>query len=129
MIMTMLMTTGDLSSMFNGINIINRQKTPNCGILMKYKQQDSVARPPCHFSMALFWDVNQDSLDIEAHSRFIIARVVTRGNLDDWHLLKKIYGKRKIKSEVAYIRCLDQKSISFLCAYFSKEKTDFRCCR
>ncbi|MFW8601937.1 DUF6922 domain-containing protein [Desulfobacterota bacterium M19] len=79
--------------------------------------------------MALFWDVNQDSLDIEAHSRFIIARVVTRGNLDDWHLLKKIYGKRKIKSEVAYIRCLDQKSISFLCAYFSKEKTDFRCCR
>jgi len=80
------------------------------------------------FSKALFWDVEVDFLDMETHARFIIGRVVSRGNMTDWNLLKKLYGKKKIQQETLQIRSLDQKSVSFLSAYFAKEKTDFRCC-
>ncbi len=81
-----------------------------------------------NFSRSLFWDVNIDSLDIEVHSRFIVERVVSRGNMQDWDLLKKMYGKRKIKDEVLQIRYLDKKTISFLSVYFNTEKSNFRCC-
>ena len=76
------------------------------------------------FNKALFWDVQFDSLDIETHARFIIERVVSRGNLADWNLLKKTYGKKRIQQEALQIRSLDQKAVSFLSAYFGMEKTD-----
>ena len=79
------------------------------------------------FNKALFWDVQIDSLDIETHARFIIERIVSRGDLADWKLLKKIYGKKKIKQEVLGIRSLDKKTVSFLSVYFGMEKADFRC--
>lgn len=78
---------------------------------------------------ALFWDVQLSSLDIGAHSRFIIERVVSRGNLTDWNLLKKMYGKEKIKEEVVRMRSLDPKTVSFLSVYFGIARKDFRCCR
>ncbi len=80
------------------------------------------------YRKALFWDVDPGSLDVEAHSRFIIERVVARGNMQDWLMLKKLYGKKRIKAEVLQIRCMDKKTISFLSAYFRVEKSDFRCC-
>lgn len=81
-----------------------------------------------HFQKALFWDVKIDALDIEAHARFIIERVVSRGNLADWNLLKEIYGGERIKNETLRIRCLDKKTLSFLSAYFNIKKTEYRCC-
>ncbi len=52
----------------------------------------------------------------------------TRGNLQDWNILKKIYGKKRIKNEVLKIRCLDKKTLNFLSVYFTVDKADFRCC-
>lgn len=80
-----------------------------------------------NFTPSLFWDVAPDSLDIEAHSRFIIERVVSKGNLQDWNLLKKIYGKERIRTDVLQIRYLDKKTSSFLSVYFGVEKAYFRC--
>jgi len=77
---------------------------------------------------ALFWDVQFDKLDIEAHARFIIARVVSRGNLADWALIKKMYGLKRIEQESVRIKSLDRKSLSFLAAYFFRDKKEFRCC-
>jgi hypothetical protein len=80
------------------------------------------------FNAALFWDVSVESLDIDAHCRFIIERVVSRGGMTDWILLKEIYGIKRISDEVLSVRSLDRKTVSFLSLYFGKEKTDFRCC-
>ena len=80
------------------------------------------------FNKALFWDVQIESLDIETHKRYIIERVVSRGNRADWELLKEIYGKKRIKQEVLKIRSLDKKTVSFLSVYLGVERTDFRCC-
>jgi hypothetical protein len=80
------------------------------------------------FSKALFWDISMESLDLEEHARFIVGRVVSRGSVEEWNLLKKIYGKERIKHEALSIRYLDKRSISFLSAYFGLERTRFRCC-
>ena len=63
---------------------------------------------------SLFWDVAFDSIDWQKHARFVIARVVTRGNLQDWLTFKAIYGKNTIKQEVVSIRSLDPKTLTFL---------------
>ncbi|WP_420828893.1 DUF6922 domain-containing protein [Desulfobulbus rhabdoformis] len=68
------------------------------------------------------------SLDIEGHSRFIRERVVSRGDLADWHLLKKLYGKEKIREEGVRMWSLDRKTVSFLNVYFVRAKKDVRCC-
>ncbi|WP_394713349.1 DUF6922 domain-containing protein [Desulfogranum marinum] len=77
---------------------------------------------------ALFWDIHFDTLDIEEHSRFIITRVVTRGTLEDWYLLKKLYNRERMMQEVVQIRSLDKKKLCFLSRYFGLERTKFRCC-
>ena len=77
---------------------------------------------------SLFWDVAFDSIDWQKHARFVITRVVDRGNLQDWNTLKAIYGPKKIKEEVVQIRCLDPKTLAFLSVYFGINKTSFRCC-
>ena len=76
----------------------------------------------------LFWDVAFDSIDWQKHARFVIARVVSRGNLQDWETLKAMYGNNKIKQEVVCIRSLDPKTLAFLSVYFNIDKNSFRCC-
>ena len=76
---------------------------------------------------SLFWDVAFDSIDWQRHARFVIARVVSRGNLQDWETLKTIYGKNRIKEEVVCIRSLDPKTLAFLSVYFDIDKASFRC--
>jgi hypothetical protein len=75
----------------------------------------------------LFWDVDQAEIDEGKHCRFIIERVLTRGTLDDWNEIKKIYGKEKIKTEVLKIRHLDKVTLSFCSTYFNLPKETFRC--
>lgn len=77
---------------------------------------------------SLFWDVQINDLNLDIHARFIIARVISRGNLADWAMIKRIYGLKRIKQESLQIRSLDNKSLSFLSAYFAKGKKEFRCC-
>jgi len=75
----------------------------------------------------LFWDVNNESIDFEKHARFIIERVVTRGNLNEWNNLKLFYGLDKIRTEVVNIRYMDKKTLSFLSAVFKIKREMFRC--
>ncbi|HCC54585.1 MAG TPA: hypothetical protein DEQ20_06635 [Desulfobulbaceae bacterium] len=80
------------------------------------------------FNKNLFWDVQVETLDLEKHARFIIERVVSRGNRQDWQLLKRVYGKERIRDEAVRIRSLDKKTVSFLSVYLGLEKAEFRCC-
>jgi hypothetical protein len=79
------------------------------------------------FRKELFWDVDYDNIDFEDHARFVIGRVVMRGNLDDWNALKEFYGLEKIGSEVVNIRYLDKRTLSYLSAILNIKKEDFRC--
>ena len=79
------------------------------------------------FRKELFWDINFDSIDYETNARFVVERVVTRGNLKDWFTLKEFYGIDRIKSEVKNIRFLDKLTLNFLVSLFNIKKEEFRC--
>ncbi|MGB5687108.1 MAG: hypothetical protein WBM35_14970 [Candidatus Electrothrix sp.] len=80
------------------------------------------------FRSALFWDADIAMLDPETHARYIIGRVITRGDMSDWNTLKELYGHQRIRKEVIHLRSLDAKSLSFLSCYYNIGRTLFRCC-
>ena len=49
-------------------------------------------------SPQLFWDVDPDSIDPEAHADFLIVRVMERGTLDDVRATWYYYGADRIKA-------------------------------
>ncbi len=55
------------------------------------------------FSEALFWDCHLEPADYSKYPRLIVDRVVHRGNLDDWRLMKSLFGLEKIKEELLRI--------------------------
>ena len=79
------------------------------------------------FSKNLFWDTDISTLDLEKHARFIIERVLTRGRMDDWRALNRLYGHDRIKAESLQIRYLDRVTLSFCSAYFEIPPSAFRC--
>jgi hypothetical protein len=78
-------------------------------------------------SKSLFWDIDISTLDAGKHARFIIERVLMRGNLKDWQELKAFYGLQKIREEALQIRFLDKKTLNFCHVLFNIKKEEFRC--
>lgn len=79
------------------------------------------------FSQHLFWDVDLDGFDFEKHQRWFAQRVIEYGQIEDWNLLKKIYGLDKIKELSLQFRSLDAVSLSYLSLIFNTPKKEFRC--
>ena len=75
------------------------------------------------FNKALFWDVNYQVIDFDKHARFVIERVISRGNTRDWKELKQYYGLTKIKDEVVHIRYLDKITFNFCHTFFLQAGT------
>ena len=67
-------------------------------------------------SKSLFWDVNFEDLDSQTHSLFITERVLTRGTLVDFKVLKNYFGIEKLKS----IEILDLMSLEYQLKYFRR---------
>ena len=78
-------------------------------------------------SKHLFWDVNIDDIDIRKHQKFIIERIVKRGNLKDFRLLLKSFNNKVIIQNIIKIRSLDTKTLVFLSSFFDVDKNKFRC--
>lgn len=66
---------------------------------------------------SLFWDVKD--LDPQKHIQFIIERILSFGDEDDFNWAINLYGKEKIKECFLKSKSLDKKSTSFWCKYFN----------
>ncbi len=75
----------------------------------------------------LFWDVDRSKLTFEKSSQYLIERVAYLGDLEDWLLIRKIYGDEKLKEVILKMRYLDDKSIHFYSQIFDSPKEKFRC--
>lgn len=75
----------------------------------------------------LFWDIDLNSLDYAKNARFIIQRVIQKGSLKEWKIIKDFYGLNLIKKEILMIRDLDAKTLNFFSTYFRLNKNNFRC--
>ncbi len=82
---------------------------------------------PPNLRKSLFWDVRYEDINFEKHARFVIARVLSRGNLNDWKALLSHYGEERIKREVVRIRHLDKRSFYFCHYIFDIPKENFKC--
>lgn len=79
------------------------------------------------FSPHLFWDVDLDGFDLKNHKSHLIQKVLEYGFINDWQLLKKLYGLEIIKEVSLNLRSLDAVTLSYLSAIFKIDKTEFRC--
>lgn len=104
----------------------------NCLTLVPFFMNDSGEKSTggkrLFFRSALFWDIDVTTLDPENHARYIIGKVISRGDLADWNALKQLYGHQRIKQEIVQLRFLDARSLSFLSRYYDIDRTSFRCC-
>jgi hypothetical protein len=64
-------------------------------------------------SPVLFWDVNRNTIDAVRHARWLIERVLEKGQWEDWILLWDNLGKETISS-LSEGLCLDPKARNFL---------------
>src|SRR3989338_4629865 len=81
------------------------------------------------FRSSLFWDVNPERLDIEEDTSFIIGRVLDFGNLKEWRLVERLYGKEKI-AEVARDHVFtDPRSANFWAIILSIPVNQMKCTR
>lgn len=79
------------------------------------------------FSQHLFWDVDLNGFDLEKHKSHLIQKVLEYGFINDWNLLKELYGLETIKEVSLNLRSLDAVTLSYLSAIFNVDKTEFRC--
>jgi hypothetical protein len=66
------------------------------------------------FSRNLFWDVDMSQLTMNAHSAYIIQRVLEYGQMNDWRLINRYYGLDKIVEDCKQMRSLDPVCLSFI---------------
>ena len=76
---------------------------------------------------SLFWDVDISEIDEEKHRRYIIQRVIERGDLSDWNSLKNRYSLEVIVEEAQKMRTLDPKALAFISCVGNVPKESFRC--
>ncbi|MBN8858657.1 MAG: hypothetical protein J0H29_09730 [Sphingobacteriales bacterium] len=76
----------------------------------------------------LFWDQRYDDIDWTNGYRSIIARVIERGNQEDWEEMLHFYGRPKVvnalKNEIKY---LPDYAIEDVCSYFNLRKEQLLC--
>lgn len=76
------------------------------------------------FSQYLFWDTPVDTIDIKKNKRYIVERIVTRGFLEDFYLLTKIYSREEIIEALKKSKELDPKTVNFCSHYFNLPKSE-----
>lgn len=78
-------------------------------------------------SKVIFWDTDYHRINWDEKARFVIARVLMYGTIEDWREIKSYYGLERIKQEMLQERYLDKKVLSFLSCIFDLPKEKFRC--
>jgi hypothetical protein len=76
---------------------------------MKHKE----IKPTDVFQKAVFWDAEFENLDFKEDKRFIISRVLTRGNEEEIWFILDYYPKEDILDVLNSTKGLDPKTVNF----------------
>ncbi|MCK4554219.1 hypothetical protein KAU19_04625 [Candidatus Parcubacteria bacterium] len=77
----------------------------------------------------LFWDVKFNKLDYKKDADFIIARVLSLGDIADYRTIKKQYALVKIKNTAKKINFANKKSLYFWSFIFNLPLNSFKCAK
>ncbi len=75
----------------------------------------------------IFGGINFQDIDYKKNTRFVIERVINKGDLQDFRELLKYYGFNRVKEDIKQIRSMDKLTFNFCQSFFKIEKEDFRC--
>ena len=70
------------------------------------------------FSKNLFWDCEVADIDLKKNRRYVVERVLTRGQMEDFKSLLLVYNKEEIVEGILKSRELDPKTAHFCSWYF-----------
>jgi hypothetical protein len=76
------------------------------------------------FSKTLFWDIDENNIDLTAKKEFIIPRVFVRGGMKDVKLLMSMYNQEEIIEALKKSRELDKMTHNFCINYFHISKEE-----
>lgn len=76
------------------------------------------------FSQYLFWDTPVEKIDLKKNKRYVIERILTRGFLEDFYLLTKLYSREEVVAALKKSKELDTKTINFCSRYFNIPKSE-----
>ena len=94
---------------------------------MSVVQMNPHALTPSDFSANLFWDVDSETLDIERHMKYVVARVLEFGTFEDWLLLYRRVTLPTVLEIAQSLRSLDTKALAFLSTVGHVPQESFRC--
>ncbi|MGB9599008.1 MAG: DUF6922 domain-containing protein [Myxococcota bacterium] len=77
----------------------------------------------------LFWDIEPEKVDLERHKKFIIARSLRFGLVEDIKFVFNHFSIAEIINVVKTSRSLDRKTANFWALYFGIKKEDIYCLR
>lgn len=77
----------------------------------------------------LFWDTDPGRLDAEKHKKFIIIRVMERGDMKDVQAVWDSYSRDDIREALTTARYLEPKTIAFFSNQFAIARNRFRAYR
>lgn len=76
------------------------------------------------FPKNLFWDCNIADIELRKNKRYVIERVLTRGQRNDFETLLSLYPREEIVASIRKSRELDPKTAHFCSWYFNIPLTD-----
>lgn len=85
----------------------------------------SMAKPK--FDRRIFWDVNPDKIDFDGKASWVIARVFSRGDVEDIRQCRRHYGDGKVREVLLATRFLPEHRLSLAAAVINEPVEKFRC--
>lgn len=82
---------------------------------------------PFKIRPAIFWDMEMNSLDVQAHMNYIIKQVLQYGTLDEFIAVEQYYGHDTMIRQVKNIGHLDPKSKAFVISYYQINPKEMLC--
>ncbi|HRZ41284.1 MAG TPA: hypothetical protein P5228_01120 [Bacteroidales bacterium] len=83
---------------------------------------------PFKIRPAIFWDMDQNSLNEQAHMQYIIRQVLQYGTLEEFMAVEQYYGHETMIRQVKNIGYLDPKSKAFVISYYHINPEEMLCC-
>jgi len=78
-------------------------------------------------SKYLFWDCDYSKVDFDKNYKYVVEKVVTRGQINDFYEIQRYYSKEKIKDAITHIRSMPYKVLNFLSVVYDIPLENFRC--
>jgi len=78
------------------------------------------------FDKRIFWDVNFETLDIDAKADFVISRVFERGDIEDIRQCRRYYGDEKIEKVILNVKFLSKRRMHLAAAIIDRDVTEFK---